>query len=73
MLPHPSLPKNPSLWSLHKIHDQATRWLDHCDSREDFEALEEFIYELEIRINEVTQTNEFLERCFRLDTDHTIE
>ena len=73
MLPNPSLPKNPSLWSLHRIHDQATRWRDHCDSREDFETLEEFIYELEIKINEITQVNEFLDRCFRIDPDHTIE
>lgn len=61
--PHPALPKNPNLWSLHKIHDQATRWLDHCDSREDFEAIEEFVYELEIKINELSQITEHLTRC----------
>ena len=61
--PHPALPKNPSLWSLHKIHDQATRWLDHCESREDFEAIEEFIYELEIKINEFSELTDYLVRC----------
>ena len=61
--PHPALPSNPTLWSLHKIHDQATRWLDHCGSQEDFEEIEAFIYELEVKINEFSQLNEFLIRC----------
>ena len=61
--PHPALPKNPSLWSLHKIHDQATRWLDHADDEEDVAVIEEFIYELEIKINEFSQITEHLTRC----------
>lgn len=73
MFPHPALPANPSLWSLNKIHEQATRWLDHCDSREDFEAIEEFIYEVEIKINELTQVGEFLDKCLRIDPDHAID
>lgn len=61
--PHPAVPRNPSLWSLHKIHDQASRWLDHTDNKEDFDTIEEFITELEIKINEFSQMTDFLTRC----------
>jgi hypothetical protein len=62
-IPHPSIPRNPSLWALHRLHDQATRWLDHADSEEDSAVIEEFIYELEIKINEFTQVIEHLDSC----------
>lgn len=63
-IPHPAIPANPSLWALHKIHDQATRWLDHCEEQETYYEIEAFIYQLEIKINEFSQLNEFLTRCY---------
>ncbi len=60
---HPAIPSDPTLWRLHAIHESAQRWLDHCDSRQDFEEIEGFIYELEIKINEFTESAEYLTRC----------
>lgn len=61
---HPAIPANPTLWKLHAIHESAQRWLDHCDTRQDFEEIETFIYELEIKINEFSESAEYLTRCF---------
>lgn len=61
---HPALPKNPTLWKLHAIHDSAQRWLDHAETRKDFEEIEEFIYEVELKICEFSQTTEHLQHCF---------
>lgn len=60
---HPAVPANPTLWKLLAILDSANRWLDHCDSRESFNEIEDFISELEVKIDELTQTTQFLERC----------
>lgn len=64
MLNHPAIPSNPCLWSLHRLLDIGNRWRDHADTRQDFEEIEAFIYELEIKINELSQTTEHLQRCF---------
>lgn len=64
MLNHPAIPSNPCLWSLHRLLDMGQRWLDHTESRQDYEQLEEFIYELELKICELSQTTEHLQRCF---------
>lgn len=61
--PYRALPRNPSLWSLHKLHEQASRWLDHTENQEDYETVEEFITELEIKINELSEAIDFLARC----------
>lgn len=63
-LPHPFLPTNPSLWSLSRILDNARRWLDHCDTQEDYDMIDAFIVELEIRLNEMTEATDFLSRCY---------
>jgi len=60
---HPALPSNPTLWKLYAVHESAQRWLDHADNRKDFEEIEEFIYELEIKINQFTESAEYLARC----------
>lgn len=60
----PALPKNPTLFGLHHLLDHASRWLDHCESQDDFNTIEDFITELEIKISEVTSTIDFLERCY---------
>jgi len=59
-----ALPKNSTLFGLHRLLDHATRWLDHCESQGDFNTIEDFITELEIKISEVTSTIDFLERCY---------
>ncbi len=61
---HPALPSNPTLWKLHAVHESALRWLDHTNNRKDFEEIEEFIYELEVKINEFHHTADYLTRCF---------
>ena len=61
---HPALPSDPTLWKLHAVHESAQRWLDHADNRKDFEEIEEFIYELEIKINQFTESAQYLARCF---------
>jgi hypothetical protein len=66
---HPSLPKNASLWKLHKTLDTATRWLDHCDNWDDHEAITQFITDLETKIDQVTQTLDHLDRCFALEVE----
>lgn len=63
MIPHPALPTNPSLWSLTRILDQARRWLDHCDNQEDFNEIESFITELEVRICQINEQTDYLNRC----------
>jgi len=61
---HPALPDNPSLSKLLILLDQASRWLDHCDNWEDHQEIEDFISELEVKVNEFTEQAEYLKRCF---------
>ena len=63
MIPHPAVPRDPTLWSLNKILDQARRWLDHCDTQEDYDEIEAFIMELEIKIDQTSESVDFLSRC----------
>lgn len=68
MIPN-NLPSNPSLWSLHKLLDTATRWLDHCDDWDDHQAITDFIQCLEVKIDEFGQTLDHLDRCFALEVE----
>ena len=60
---HPALPDNPSLGKLLVVYDQAQKWLDHCDNWQDYVEIEDFISELEVKINEFTESAAFLTRC----------
>lgn len=62
---HQALPANPSIWALSRLLDQATRWLDHCDNEIDCGETQEFILELEIKINELSEKCDFLNRCLK--------
>lgn len=62
---HPALPSNPSLSKLLVLLDQAQRWLDHCDNWEDHAEIEDFISELEVKVNEFTDYTDHLKRCFK--------
>lgn len=63
MTPHPAIPKNATLWALYRLLDQANRWKDHADSIEDFNIIEDFIADLEIKINEMIESCQYLKRC----------
>lgn len=62
---HPALPSNPSVLSLHRILDQARRWLDHTDTQEDYCEIEDFIVELEIRLGQMNEVTDHLNRCLQ--------
>lgn len=66
----PPIPKNPTLWSLRRLHDHATRWLDHASTQEDFNFLEDFIIEIEVRLIALSEDVKVLENCFLAATDH---
>ena len=68
MMHNLKLPPNPTLWGLHRLLDHASRWRDHASSREDFEVLDEFIYELEVKINTCTEMTQYLEHCFSIES-----
>lgn len=60
---HPALPSNPTVYSLNKILDQARRWLDHTETEEDYQEIEDFILELEVKLTELNYTTDYLSRC----------
>ena len=63
MIPHPALPSNPTVYSLHCILDQARRWLDHTETEEDYREIEDFIVELEVKLTDLNHTTDYLSRC----------
>ena len=63
------MPTNFTLWVLHNLLDQACRWRDHASNREDFDALDDFIGEIERTLDDCIQQIDYLERCFAADHD----
>ena len=64
---HPNhLPKNPSLFYLHRMLDNANRWLEYAPTEADAQYISTFIVEIEIKINELALMNLYLENCFQL-------
>lgn len=64
---HPALPSDPSLSKLLIVYDQAQRWLDHCDDWQEHLEIEDFIGELEVKINEFSESAAYLARCFKAE------
>lgn len=65
-LPSNHLPKNPNLYYLHRILDNANRWLEFAPTEADAQYIANFIVELEIKINELSLLNTYLNNCYNL-------
>ena len=65
MSKHP-LPRNPNLFFLYKMLEQARAWHDNAATEADATYLEGLITELEVRINEMAIVISFLDHCYTL-------
>ena len=65
-LPANHLPKNPSLYYLYRILENARHWLDYAPTEADAQYIARFIVEIEIKINEMSLQANYLNNCLKL-------
>ena len=60
------LPKNPSLYYLYRILDNAKQWLEYAPTEADADYISRFIVEIEVKINELSMMTSYLDNCLKL-------
>ena len=65
-MPANHLPKNPSLYYLCRILENARHWLEYAPTEADAQYISRFIVEVEIKINELSLTTAYLDKCMKL-------
>lgn len=67
MMSHHSLPRNPTLFYLYRLLEQARNWQDNAPTDADAAYIESLITQIEIKINEMALAISYLDHCFKLD------
>ena len=62
-----SLPRNPNLFFLYQLLEQARAWQDAAVTEADMAYIATLIVEIEIKINEMALVISYLDHCYKLD------